>query len=285
MTAMSSDRRQLVEQYLRGETVVVEPRDAATVVLLRDGATGPEVYLLRRRPTMAFAAGMHVFPGGAVDPRDRDGSERWIGPPPAAWGEAFGCEPGLAGALVCAAVRETFEESGVLLAAHDDGSPVTDTTGEDWERDRLALIAGELPLSDFLARRSLVLRADLLRPWAHWITPEWQTRRFDTRFFLAALPGGQQTRDVGGEADHVTWVPVTEAFSAFRSGALTLMNATASTLRDLCGHPDVASAMATTRVIRPVLGRPVLTEGRLAYVYDGERGPAPLSELVEPRGP
>ena len=282
MTGMPPDRRQLVEQYLRGETDVVEPRDAATVVLLRDGPNGPEVYLLRRRATMAFAAGMHVFPGGAVDPRDGDGGDRWVGPLPAAWAEAFGCEPALAGALVCAAVRETFEESGVLLAAHEDGTPVTDTTGEDWERDRLALIDGDLALSDFLARRSLVVRADLLRPWAHWITPEWQTRRFDTRFFLAALPAGQRTRDVGGEADRVVWLPVTEAFEGFRSGSLTLMNATASILRDLCAHADVASVMAAVRRIRPVLGHPVLTGKRLEYVYDGEHGRAPLSELVEP---
>ena len=281
---MPSDRIHLVEQYLRGATDVVEPRDAATVVLLRDGAAGPEVYLLRRHQTMAFAAGMHVFPGGAVDLRDRDGAERWVGPPPAAWAKAFNCDPGLAGALVCAAIRETFEESGVLLAAHEDGTPVTDTTGEDWERDRLALIDGELALSDFLARRSLVVRADLLRPWAHWITPEWQTRRFDTRFFLAALPAGQRTRDVGGEADRVTWLPVTEAFDAFRSGSLTLMNATASALRDLSGHADVASAMAAPRRIRPILARPVLTDGRLEHLYDGERGAAPLSELVEPLG-
>jgi 8-oxo-dGTP pyrophosphatase MutT (NUDIX family) len=284
MSAMAPDRRALIEQYLRGEAEVAEPRDAATVVLLRDGATGPEVYLLRRRPTMAFGPGMHVFPGGSVDPRDGDGGARWTGPPPAAWAEAFGCAPGLAGALVCAAVRETFEESGVLLAAHEDGTPVTDTTGEDWERDRLALIDGDLPLSDFLARRSLVLRADLLRPWAHWITPEWSPRRFDTRFFLAALPAGQHTRDVGGEADAVTWLPVTEAFEAFRAGSLTLMNATASTLRDLCAHADVASAMAAARRIRPILLRPVLTGDRLDYVYDGEQGPAPLSDLVESPG-
>jgi 8-oxo-dGTP pyrophosphatase MutT (NUDIX family) len=279
-----TDRTQLVERYLRGETDVVEPRDAATVVLLRDGTTGPEVYLLRRRPTMAFAAGMHVFPGGAVDPRDRDAGVGWVGPPPTAWAEAFTCDPELAGGLVCAAIRETFEESGVLLAAHEDGTPVTDTTGDGWERDRLALIDGGLALSDFLARRSLVVRADLLRPWAHWITPEWQPRRFDTRFFLAALPAGQRTRDVGGEADSVTWLPVTEAFEAFRSGSLTLMNATASTLRDLSAHADVASAMAAPRRIRPIQGRPVLTDGRLEYLYDGEHGPAPLAELVEPLG-
>ncbi|MGY2065632.1 NUDIX hydrolase [Blastococcus sp. SYSU DS0619] len=281
---MPADRTELVERYLRGETDVVEPRDAASVVLLRDGAAGPDVYLLRRRPTMAFAAGMHVFPGGSVDPRDREAAEHWVGPPPAAWAEAFSCDPELATALVAAAVRETFEESGVLLAAHRDGTPVTDTTGEDWERDRLALIEGALALSDFLKARSLLLRADLLRPWAHWITPEWQTRRFDTRFFLAALPAGQRTRDVGGEADQVAWTPVTEAYRGFRDGSLTMMNATASTLRDLTAHPDVASAMAEPRRIRPIMSRPVLTDGRLEYVYDEDDGPAPLAELVEPFG-
>ena len=282
MAGMTADRTQLVERYLRGETDVVQPRDAATVVLLRDGATGPEVYLLRRRPTMAFAAGMHVYPGGGVDPRDADGAVGWVGPPPAAWAQAFGCDAGLAGALVCAAVRETFEESGVLLAAHEDGTPVADTTGDDWERDRLALIAGTLALSDVLNRRSLVVRADLLRAWAHWVTPEWQPRRFDTRFFLAALPAGQRTRDVGGEADRVIWLPVIEAFDGFRAGSLAMMNATASMLRDLSAHPDVATAMAATRRIRPVRPRPLLTDGRLDYLYDGEHGPAPLSELVEP---
>jgi hypothetical protein len=80
----------------------------------------------------------------------------------------------------------------------------------------------------------------------------------------------------------VTWLPVTEAFDAFRSGSLTVMNPTASVLRDLCAHADVASAMAVARAIRPVLGRPVLTGNRLEYVYDGEHGPAPVSELVEP---
>ncbi|MCF6746218.1 NUDIX hydrolase [Blastococcus sp. KM273128] len=281
---MATDRTELVARYLRGETDVVEPRDAASVVLLRDGATGPEVYLLRRRPTMAFAPGMHVYPGGSVDPRDREAAEHWAGPPPADWAAAFSCDPGLATALVAAAVRETFEESGVLLAAHRDGTPVTDTTGDDWERDRLALIEGTLVLSDFLAARSLLLRADLLRPWAHWITPEWSARRFDTRFFVAALPSGQRTRDVGGEADRVTWQPVAEAFAGFRDGSLTMMNATASSLRDLCAHPDVASAMAAPRRIRPVMTRPVLAGGRVEYVYDADDGPVPLSALVEPFG-
>jgi 8-oxo-dGTP pyrophosphatase MutT (NUDIX family) len=282
---MTGDLKKLITQYLSGSTQVVEPRDAATVVLLRDGARGLHVYLLRRRPTMAFAARMHVFPGGAVDPRDGDDGVPWVGPPPAAWAEAFSCDTELAAALVCAAVRETFEESGVLLAAHEDGRLVRDTTGEDWERDRRALIDGTLALSDFLRARSLLLRADLPRAFAHWITPEWQPRRFDTRFFLAALPNGQHTRDVGGEADRVTWLPVREAYEAFRSKTLPLLNATASTLRDLSPHPDVASAMAVPRRIRTIHSRVVTTDGGVEVVYDGEHGPAPVAELVEPPWP
>ncbi|MGH3360506.1 MAG: NUDIX hydrolase, partial [Nocardioidaceae bacterium] len=97
----------------------VRPVDAATVVLLRDGADGLEAYFLRRQPTMAFAAGMYVFPGGRVDPRDADADVRWVGPPPSAWAARFGCDESLARALVCAAVRETYEESDVLLAGDE----------------------------------------------------------------------------------------------------------------------------------------------------------------------
>ena len=112
---------QLVEQaraFAAGERTPAEPRDAATVVLMRPGttATGPEVYLLRRQASMAFAAGMCVFPGGGVDPRDFDHAVAWAGPAPAEWAERLGTDEATARALVCAAVRETFEESGVLLA-------------------------------------------------------------------------------------------------------------------------------------------------------------------------
>src|SRR5829696_5170554 len=94
----------------------VPVRDAATVVLLLYTDRGPEAYLLRRVRGMAFAAGMTVFPGGAVDPRDADAAVGWVGPPPADWTVPFDADESLARALLCAAVRETFEESGVLLA-------------------------------------------------------------------------------------------------------------------------------------------------------------------------
>ncbi|HEX5402792.1 MAG TPA: NUDIX hydrolase, partial [Pseudonocardiaceae bacterium] len=104
---------------VRGDQPPAVPRHAATVILARDGAAGIEVFLLRRVMGMAFAGGMTVFPGGGVDQRDADASVAWTGPPADWWAERFGCEPGLARALVCAAVRETFEESGVLLAGPD----------------------------------------------------------------------------------------------------------------------------------------------------------------------
>jgi hypothetical protein len=107
---------------------------------------------------------------------------------------------------VAAAVRETFEESGVLLAGESPSSVVADVSGDDWEADRLALESRELSFADLLQRRGLVLRTDLLAAWTHWITPEFEPRRFDTRFFVAALPPGQRTRDIFGEADRVAWM-------------------------------------------------------------------------------
>src|SRR6266851_9555873 len=99
------------------------PRDAATVMLLRQAPRSFEVYMLRRKPTMAFAPGAYVFPGGSVDPRDADEAVGWSGPPAEHWSRVLDASPDLARALVCAAVRETFEESGVLLAGPPQGQP------------------------------------------------------------------------------------------------------------------------------------------------------------------
>jgi 8-oxo-dGTP pyrophosphatase MutT (NUDIX family) len=229
-------------------------RDAATVVLLRDGEGGLEAYLLRRVPTMAFAAGMHVFPGGVVDPRDAD-DVPWSGPSPADWARTFSADERLTRALVCAAVRETFEESGVLLAGPDPGTVVADTTGAAWEDERLALVDRRTALSDLLTRRRLLLRADLLRPWAHWITPVSEPRRYDTRFLVAALPPGQRTRDVGGEADRVLWVRPVDAVDAFDRGEKAMLPPTLQTLRELAGHATVDDVLeaAAGRVITPIL--------------------------------
>ena len=184
--------------------------------------SGVEVFVLRRRASMAFAARMHAFPGGGVDPRDSEPGVPWVGPSPLEWGGRLGCPTELAEALVCAAVRELFEECGVLLAGADEESVVGDVSGPDWEADRLALLDRSLAMSQLLVRRGLRLRSDLLRPWAHWTTPVFEPRRYDTWFFVAALPTGQLARDVGGEADHTRWIGVDELLVGERQGRLPM---------------------------------------------------------------
>ena len=174
------------------------PRDAATVALVRDGDAGLEVFLLHRVTGMAFAGGMTVFPGGGVDERDSDATIAWAGPQPAWWAGKLGVAEPLARALVCAAVRETFEECGVLLAGPTADTVVPDTTG--YRAARQSLVDREFSMAEFLAAQGLVLRADLLVPWSNWITPEQEPRRYDTRFFAAALPEGQRADGATTEA-------------------------------------------------------------------------------------
>jgi 8-oxo-dGTP pyrophosphatase MutT (NUDIX family) len=242
----------LLEQaaaYASGELTPAEPRDAATVVLLRAGAPGPEVYLLRRQASMAFAAGMCVFPGGGVDPRDFDADVAWAGPSPAAWASRLGVDEAMARALVCAAVRETFEESGVLLAGPSSASVVSDTTGADWEADRVALESRALSLTSFLAARGLVLRSDLLGAWSGWLTPEFEPRRYRTWFFVAVVPSGQVTRDVSTESSSVTWLGAQSAAAAVDAGELLMLPPTYLTCLEvgLFGSPSEVLASATSR--------------------------------------
>jgi 8-oxo-dGTP pyrophosphatase MutT (NUDIX family) len=222
----------------------VAPQDAATVVLLRPAAQRFEAYLLRRHSRMAFAAGMYAFPGGRVDPHDYDADIGWAGRSTGEWAESLNCAPELARALVCAAVRETFEESGVLLAGPTASAVVSDLSGKDWEADREALMHRTLSLGGFLQSRRLVVRSDLLRPWAHWITPEFEPRRYDTRFFLAALPGGQEARDVSGEADSVAWMQPGEAVAAVDRREMAMLPPTYVTLQDLSRFETVDEALA-----------------------------------------
>ncbi|TCO47662.1 hypothetical protein EV646_105215 [Kribbella antiqua] len=253
--------------FVREGGTPVEPRPASTVILLRDSAAGPEVYLLRRQRTMAFAAGMTVFPGGRVDVGDASVADSWAGPAAEWFGERLGCSGDVAAAYVAAAVRETFEESGVLLAGPSAESVVADTSGDDWEADRVALEAGELRFADFLHRRGLVLRADLLGAWAHWITPEFEPRRYDTRFFVAALPAGQLTRDVTSESDQVAWMRPSDAVAAVDAGELLMLPPTYVCCRDLTSYDDVAAILsaAVEREIRPVLPT-VRVDGDQAYL-------------------
>ncbi len=255
-------------EFAAGSLSPAVPRDAATVVLLRQGA-GVEAFLLRRAKALEFAPGACVFPGGSVDERDADPAIAWSGPSPADFGDVLGVSADRSRALVCAAVRETFEESGVLLAGPSPAGLVQD--GAVLVQDRRLLLDGSASLGELLARRGLVLRADLLTPWARWITPEVSPRRFDTWFFTAALPPGQMAalaaaagpgdRAAAGESDSGTWLRPAAALEAARAGRITLLPPTAVTLAELEAYQDVASVLAQRRVIAPLLPRVVVEEG------------------------
>jgi 8-oxo-dGTP pyrophosphatase MutT (NUDIX family) len=255
------------------------PRQAATVLLLRDGAAGLEVYLLRRTQGMPFAGGMTAYPGGGVDPRDGDTEIAWAGPSPAEWATAFGCDERTARELVCAAVRETFEEAGVLLAGSPGngsgpGSVVPDVSGEDWEEQRQALLTRELSLAELLAGRGLALRSDLLRPFAHWITPPVEPRRYDTKFFAAALPVGQEARHISSEADEADWLTPAAALAELHAGSRPMLPPTSHTLGQLAPFPDVAAALAGSppEPLQPISPTFEQTpDGRWAVLPDGTR--------------
>ncbi|MFC5953139.1 NUDIX hydrolase [Streptomyces pratens] len=254
-----------------GTLVPVEPKRAATVMLLKDTGDGYVVHMLRRRASMAFAGGAYAYPGGGVDPRDDDLHVRWAGPTRAWWADRLGVDERAAQAIVCAAVRETYEEAGVLLAGPTPDSVIGDTTGPDWEADRVALVARDMSFAEFLDRRGLVLRSDLLGVWTRWITPEFEPRRYDTWFFVAALPEGQRTRNASTEADRTVWIAPREAAAAYDRGELLMMPPTIATLRQLTAYTAAAQALdaAPARDLAPVLVTARPAEDGIALSWPG----------------
>jgi 8-oxo-dGTP pyrophosphatase MutT (NUDIX family) len=231
------------------------PRPAATVMLIREqpeSQDGISVFLMRRHAAMEFAAGVMVFPGGGVDDRDRNAPIAWAGPPPSWWAQRFGTDTELAEALVCAAARETFEECGVLFAGPADdpeGIGGLVRNASVYRESRQALADRTLSFADFLRRENLVLRADLLRPWANWVTPEAErTRRYDTYFFVGALPEGQRADGDNTESDRAEWTTPQAAIADFEAGRCFLLPPTWTQLDSLAGR-TVADVMAVERQI------------------------------------
>jgi 8-oxo-dGTP pyrophosphatase MutT (NUDIX family) len=250
-------------------------RDAATVCLLRDAEAGMQVFLMRRPRTMRFAAGMQVFPGGAIEAPDVE--------TPFVAGADFSdvgrrAATSAPKALVAAAVRETFEECGVLLAVRADGAPADPLPG--LAADRTALDEGRLGLGELLALRGLALDPGLLPLIGHWITPEVEPRRFDTRFFAAAMPAGQVAGEVGSESDGSGWWTPSAALEQVDTGGMQMLPPTSSTLHWLATFRTVADALAAARgaLVRPLLPRPVpdgargirwvMTDGRTGAELD-----------------
>ncbi|GAA3040258.1 NUDIX hydrolase [Streptomyces glomeratus] len=260
-----------IRALAEGTLTPVTPKRAATVMLLRDTDGAPAVHMLRRRASMAFAGGAYAYPGGGVDPRDHDRRIGWAGPTRAWWAGRLGVDETSAQAIVCAAVRETYEEAGVLLAGPTPETVVGDTTGEDWEADRASLVARDLSFAEFLDRRGLVLRSDLLGAWTRWITPEFEPRRYDTWFFVAALPEGQRTRNASTEADRTVWIRPRDAADSYDKGELLMMPPTIATLRQLVPYATAADALkaAPGRDLAPVLARAHLEDGQVVLAWPG----------------
>jgi 8-oxo-dGTP pyrophosphatase MutT (NUDIX family) len=224
---------------------------------MKAGMTAFEVYLLRRVSGMAFG-GVYAFPGGGVDPGDRPVTLRTD------WADRLGIPEEPARAVVGAVARELFEEAGVLLAGRGDepDHTVGDVSDADWEADRRRVLARELTMTDLLGERNLRLRDDLLLPWARWITPEFEPRRFDTWFFVALLPEAQTARDVSGEADRTAWI------SPAAADGLEMLPPTRSMLDDLRAYKSMADVIAAERdAATPVLPRVELTAGGGAVVH------------------
>ncbi len=207
-----------------GDWTAPEPRPASTVVLLRDGVAGVEVALLQRAANLGFARGMYVFPGGALDVADAELGDPWL----------------------VAAVRETFEECGVLLT--DPAPPAA--AFADRERDFAGLLA-EFGLKPNLAA---------LHPFAHWVTPEVESRRFDTRFFAAALPAGQDLADFTTEHQNVGW------FDPAAIDGLPMLPPTTAALADIARFDTVAEALAEHRSPVPIMPKPVPADGDITWV-------------------
>jgi 8-oxo-dGTP pyrophosphatase MutT (NUDIX family) len=245
----------------------VVPRDSSTVIVLR-GDHGPlEVFMLERHIQSDFAGGAYVFPGGTVDKGDRDPA---LADLVDGWEELSartGEDPDVARALAVCAIRETFEEAGVLLARHADGTPVRlDDPG--WNQKRTALANREIDATTLAKETDVRYAADLLRFWQRWVTPVFAPKRYDTRFFVAVMPAGQTPLHDDVETTASTWVRPTDAIARGRSGQLTIIFPTRKTLESLEGLETTEAVFeaAGSRVTDPILPRVVVEDG-VGHVY------------------
>jgi glyoxylase-like metal-dependent hydrolase (beta-lactamase superfamily II)/8-oxo-dGTP pyrophosphatase MutT (NUDIX family) len=208
--------------------MVQTPRPAATLILLRPSAAGPEVLMLQRTQSAAFLGGAYVFPGGSLDPRDADPRvlQRVLGAAEDAANARLGVSSG-ALAYYVAAIRECFEEAGVLLAKDASGNPVTAARAASLMRHRTQAF------DEFLEQENLFIPADALAYYGHWITAPGRSRRFDTRFFVALAPEGQEGLHDASETVHHMWIRPREALERAARGEIELVFATQQALKDL----------------------------------------------------
>jgi len=271
--------RAIVAHYLVSvKPPPVTPVPAATLVLLRNRSAGAfEVLLIRRHSASKFAAGDFVFPGGKIETSDgRDDAAAWCrsvdagqaarrlglaSPPSAALGHWVGV------------IRETFEEVGILLAYAPDGRPVR-VDAARYADYRRACQADHRAFWAMLRAERLTLATDGLVYFAHWITPEIQPLRFDTRFFAALMPEGQEAVADEREITEVRWLAPREALELNARGLLSLRNPTVKNLELFDGAPTSAAALArlSERDVRPILPRVIIEGEKRRVLLPGEPG-------------
>jgi 8-oxo-dGTP pyrophosphatase MutT (NUDIX family) len=267
--------------------------DAATVILLRDGAQGGfELFLVQRGKDQAFMGGAYVFPGGRLSPADSDPElARWapvLSPDRAVRRLQEEGIPEAAGlGLFLAAIRETFEEAGVLLA-RDRSGRVADLsaagTASRFDAYRADLHDGRLTLAELARREGLLLAPDLLTPCARWVTPAVWPRRFDTRFFLARLPEGQFPTPDRTELTDSRWLRPALALAEHEAGRIVLMPPTLVTVAELAAFSESGPLLAAAAAMRiePVLPEAFRTAGGFGLSIPARRALAPPGSRLHP---
>ncbi len=222
-------------QLLHAQREPVTPRPAATVLLLRDGPQGPEVLMTRRSATASFAPGAHVFPGGAIDEADAQAHALAARRP---------TQTDLRLTQAIAAIRESFEELGVLLARHADGRPAG--------ADDVAALDREAPLLPQCQARGLTLAADQVYVFAHWITDRDLPRRFDVPFLVARMPDGQTPVADESEQFEPVWVRPADALARHQAGQFFMIFPTIRTLERLQRFDTVDAVLAACASEQPL---------------------------------
>jgi 8-oxo-dGTP pyrophosphatase MutT (NUDIX family) len=254
--------------------VQILARPASTIVVIRDQNAVLEILMLRRSSEVAAASGAHVFPGGSVDAVDADVAAR---------GLVFGLDDETAArrlnldsgamAYYCAALRELFEEAGLLLAIESDGRPlsVENVRLVAWRSD---LATGRVTWPELLEREGLRLAVGELQYLAHWVTPESRPRRFDTRFFVAAAPANQEALPDDSEVVEHAWTTASAALERQGSGQWSMLVPTVRTLHLLAPQHSVDQVLeaAATSSVERIQPREVARDGRIVVVVPGEPG-------------
>ena len=255
----------------RTRAIDVPVRPAATVMLLRDGDSGLEVFMLQRTHSAAFARSQYVFPGGRVDDADRGDDFEPVcdGLDDAAASQRLGVERGGL-AWYVAAIRECFEEAGVLLARPEDGDVLVEfadaRVAERFNAARQRVHDGEGSLVELCVTERLVLLPARLEFVAHWLTPVGESRRFDTRFFMAEAPPSQEPLHDDSETIASLWVRPSDALARWEARELQMFPPTVASLRALDEHATVTDAMAAARSINA----PPRLEPRLLISPEGK---------------